>query len=118
MDVSGASAAGAYGKARNSLPSRDRHDFADAQRGFLGGPERAQFLALSPLPYIAVVPMILSPDGRDRNIGFTLGRLGAVLAVVVVVAVLSELIIRGEDGSHVGARTSPAAPSAVPAGWE
>lgn len=60
-------------------------------------------VALSPLPLIAVVLMILSPDGRGRSISFALGRVGAVLAVVVVMTVLSELITRAEGGSRVGA---------------
>lgn len=60
-------------------------------------------VALSPLPLIAVVLMILSPDGRGRSVGFALGRVGAVLAVVVVMAVLSDLITRGEGGSRIGA---------------
>ena len=60
-------------------------------------------VALSPLPLIAVVLMILSPDGRGRSILFAVGRVGAVLAVVVVMAVLSELNTRGEGGSRIGA---------------
>lgn len=60
-------------------------------------------LALSPLPLIAVVLMILSPNGRARSISFAAGRVGAVLTVAVVVAVLSELVTRGEDGTRVGA---------------
>ncbi|MGZ5372851.1 MAG: GAP family protein [Aeromicrobium sp.] len=60
-------------------------------------------IAFSPLPLVAVVLMILSPDGRGRSIGFAAGRVVAVLLVVAVVASLAELVTKGEDGSRIGA---------------
>ena len=59
--------------------------------------------AASPLPLIAVLLMILSPNGRGRSIGFAVGRVLAVLATVVVVAGLSEFATQGAGGTRVGA---------------
>lgn len=60
-------------------------------------------VAFSPLPLVAVVLMILSPDGLGRSSAFAVGRVVAVLLVVVVVASLTELITQGADGSRIGA---------------
>ena len=60
-------------------------------------------MAASPLPLIAVLLMILSPNGRGRSIGFAVGRVLAVLATVVAVAGLSELATQGAGGTRVGA---------------
>lgn len=60
-------------------------------------------MAASPLPLIAVLMMILSPKGRNRSIGFTVGRVLAVLATVVAVAGLSEFATQGAGGTRVGA---------------
>lgn len=60
-------------------------------------------LAASPLPLIAVLVMILSPDGRGRSIGFAAGRVLAVLATAVAVAGVSELVTQGAGGTPVGA---------------
>lgn len=60
-------------------------------------------MAVSPLPLIAVLLMILSPDGRGRSIGFAVGRVLAVLATVVAVAGLSDLATQGAEGTRLGA---------------
>ena len=60
-------------------------------------------LAASPLPLIAVLLMVLSPNGRGRSTGFAVGRVLGVLATVIAVAALSELITQGTGGSRVGA---------------
>ena len=60
-------------------------------------------LAASPLPLIAVLVMILSPDGRGRSIGFAVGRVLAVLATAAAVAGVSELVTQGAGGTRVGA---------------
>ena len=60
-------------------------------------------MAASPLPLIAVLVMILSPNGRGRSIGFAVGRVLAVLATVLAVAALSEFATQGSGGSRVGA---------------
>ena len=60
-------------------------------------------MAASPLPLIAVLLMILSPNGRGRSIGFAVGRVLAVLATVIAVAGLSEFATQGAGGTRVGA---------------
>jgi threonine/homoserine/homoserine lactone efflux protein len=59
-------------------------------------------LAASPLPLIAVLLMVLSPNGRGRSIGFAAGRILGVLATVAAVAALSELATRGDEGTRTG----------------
>lgn len=60
-------------------------------------------MAASPLPLIAVLLMILSPNGRGRSIGFAVGRVLAVLVTVLAVAALSDLATEGSGGTRVGA---------------
>ncbi|WP_346926999.1 GAP family protein [uncultured Arthrobacter sp.] len=60
-------------------------------------------MAASPLPLIAVLLMILSPNGRGRSIGFAVGRVLAVLATALAVAALSDAATQGSGGSRVGA---------------
>ena len=60
-------------------------------------------LAASPLPLIAVLVMILSPNGRGRSLGFAVGRVLGVLATVIAVAALSELVTQGTGGTRVSA---------------
>ena len=60
-------------------------------------------MAASPLPLIAVLLMILSPNGRGRSIAFAAGRVLAVLATVLAVAALSDVATQGSGGTRVGA---------------
>ena len=60
-------------------------------------------MAASPLPLIAVLLMILSPNGRGRSIGFAVGRVLAVLVTVLAVAALSDAATQGSGGTRVGA---------------
>ena len=60
-------------------------------------------MAASPLPLIAVLLMILSPQGRGRSICFAVGRVLAVLVAVLAVAALSDAATQGSDGTRVGA---------------
>ena len=60
-------------------------------------------MAASPLPLIAVLLMILSPNGRGRSIAFAVGRVLAVLATVLAVAALSDAATQGSGGTRVGA---------------
>ena len=60
-------------------------------------------MAASPLPLIAVLLMILSPNGRGRSIGFAVGRVLAVLVTVLAVAALSDAATQGSSGTRVGA---------------
>ncbi|HSN34707.1 MAG TPA: GAP family protein [Arthrobacter sp.] len=64
-------------------------------------------MAASPLPLIAVLVMILSPNGRNRSIGFAVGRVLAVLATVLAVAGLSEFATQGAGGTRVSAAVRP-----------
>ncbi|MGO4193171.1 GAP family protein [Arthrobacter sp. YAF17] len=60
-------------------------------------------MAASPLPLIAVLLMILSPDGRGRSLGFALGRVLAVLVTVLAVAALSDFATQASGGTRLGA---------------
>ena len=60
-------------------------------------------MAASPLPLIAVLLMILSPNGRGRSVGFAVGRVLAVLVTVLAVAALSDAATQGSGGTRVGA---------------
>ncbi len=60
-------------------------------------------MAASPLPLIAVLLIILSPNGRGRSIAFAAGRVLAVLATVLAVAALSDVATQGSGGTRVGA---------------
>ncbi|MGP4033979.1 GAP family protein [Pseudarthrobacter sp. 1C304] len=63
----------------------------------------AMGMAASPLPLIAVLLVILSPDGRGRSVAFAVGRVAAVLLTVAAVAALSDTATQGAGGSRVGA---------------
>lgn len=63
----------------------------------------AMGMAASPLPLIAVLLMILSPNGRGRSVAFAAGRVAAVLLTVVAVTALSDLATQGDGGSRMGA---------------
>ena len=63
-------------------------------------------MAASPLPLIAVLLMILSPNGRGRSLGFAVGRVLAVLVTVLAVAALSDAATQGSGGTRVGAQSS------------
>ena len=60
-------------------------------------------MAASPLPLIAVLLMILSPNGRGRSICFAVGRVLAVMVTVLAVAALSDAATQGPGGTRVGA---------------
>ena len=60
-------------------------------------------VAASPLPLIAVLLMVLSPDGRGRSSSFAAGRVLGVLAAAITVAALSELVTQASGGTRVGA---------------
>ncbi|BCW67545.1 membrane protein [Arthrobacter sp. NicSoilB4] len=60
-------------------------------------------MAASPLPLIAVLLMILSPNGRGRSIGFAVGRVLAVLVTALAAAALSDVATQGSGGTRVGA---------------
>jgi threonine/homoserine/homoserine lactone efflux protein len=60
-------------------------------------------MAASPLPLIAVLLIILSPNGRGRSTAFAAGRVFAVLATVLAVAALSDVATQGSGGTRLGA---------------
>jgi threonine/homoserine/homoserine lactone efflux protein len=49
-------------------------------------------VAVSPIPIIAAILMLLSPRARSTGVGFLLGWVGGILVAVVVFALLSSLI--------------------------
>lgn len=58
-------------------------------------------IALSPMPIIAVILMLLSVRARSNSVGFLLGWIGGVLVIVTVMTLISGLL-------HGGHRTAPA----------
>jgi hypothetical protein len=58
-------------------------------------------VALSPLPIIAVLMLLLAPAGTSGGVGFLTGRLAALLAATLVFAALSGLL----DGDSGGQET-------------
>jgi threonine/homoserine/homoserine lactone efflux protein len=59
----------------------------------------AMGVALSPFPVVAVILMLLSEQGRNKGLGFMLGWIAGLTAMVGVVLVLAELVGIEEDGS-------------------
>jgi threonine/homoserine/homoserine lactone efflux protein len=60
-------------------------------------------VAASPLPLIAVLLMVLSPDGRGRSTAFAAGRVLGVLTAVLAVAAVSEFVTQASGGTRAGA---------------
>ena len=58
-------------------------------------------LALSPFPIIAVLLVLLSPEGRAAGLAFLAGRVLGVAAVMGVAAALSDMLARSEEASPV-----------------
>ena len=54
-------------------------------------------VALSPLPIIAVVLVLLSPSGRPAGLAFLAGRVLGVALIVLLVSAISDLLERSED---------------------
>jgi threonine/homoserine/homoserine lactone efflux protein len=59
----------------------------------------AMGVALSPFPVVAVILMLLSEQGRNKGLGFMLGWIAGLTAMVGVVLVLAELVGIEEDRS-------------------
>jgi hypothetical protein len=57
-------------------------------------------VALSPLPIIAVLMLLLAPAGTSGGVGFLAGRLAALLAATLVFAALSGLLDRDSSGQE------------------
>jgi threonine/homoserine/homoserine lactone efflux protein len=56
-------------------------------------------IAISPIPIIATILMLLSPKAKSTSAGFLLGWLIGIVAAVVVFTLLSALIPRAEPGA-------------------
>ena len=54
-------------------------------------------VAVSPIPIIAAILMLLSPRARSTSLGFLLGWLVGIIAAVVVFTLLGSLIATGDD---------------------
>jgi len=55
-------------------------------------------VAISPLPIIAAILMLLSARARSTSLGFLLGWLAGIIVAVVVFTLLGSLIEPGDDG--------------------
>ena len=55
-------------------------------------------VAISPIPVIAVILMLLSPRARGTGVGFLIGWMLGIAAAVVVFTVLSAVLPHGDDG--------------------
>ena len=55
-------------------------------------------VAVSPIPIIAAILMLLSPRARSTGVAFLLGWVGGILVAVVLFALLSSLIPSGDTG--------------------
>jgi len=77
-------------------------------------------VALSPIPIIAVVLVLLSPAGRPAGLAFLAGRVLGVALIVVLVAAISDLIERSDDASPAVAvaRVLVGVALVVLAGWK
>jgi hypothetical protein len=60
-------------------------------------------IAISPIPIIAAILMLLSPKARATSVGFLLGWILGIIVAVVVFTLLSSLIPAASDGSKPGA---------------
>ncbi|GGF12167.1 GAP family protein [Subtercola lobariae] len=56
-------------------------------------------IAISPIPIIAAILMLLSPKARGTSLGFLLGWVLGIIVAVVVFTLLSSLIPASSDGS-------------------
>jgi threonine/homoserine/homoserine lactone efflux protein len=60
-------------------------------------------IAISPIPIIAVILMLLSPRAKDTSVGFMIGwLLGIVIAIIVFTLLSSVIPQHSEGGSPVG----------------
>lgn len=63
-------------------------------------------IAISPIPIIGVILMLLSPNARARSVGFLLGWIvGIVTAVVVFTVISTSMPEPGADGSNSSSAT-------------
>jgi hypothetical protein len=60
-------------------------------------------IAISPIPIIAAILMLLSPKARATSVGFLVGWILGIVVAVVVFTLLSSLIPAASDGSKPGA---------------
>lgn len=56
-------------------------------------------IAISPIPIIATILMLLSPEARSTSLGFLLGWLGGIIVAVVVFTLLSAIIPSEQSGA-------------------
>lgn len=57
-------------------------------------------IAISPIPIIAAILMLLSPKARSTSVGFLAGWLAGILATVVVVSLLASVIPQGDPDAQ------------------
>ncbi|HKN42879.1 MAG TPA: GAP family protein, partial [Propionibacteriaceae bacterium] len=55
-------------------------------------------IAISPIPIIAVILMLLSPRAKGTSVGFMIGWLAGIVVAIVVFTLLSSVIPQDSDG--------------------
>src|SRR5512132_1135727 len=61
-------------------------------------------IAISPIPIIAVILMLLSPHAKGASVGFMIGWIAGVVVAIVLFTLLSSVIPKGTGGpSPIGA---------------
>lgn len=60
-------------------------------------------VAISPIPIIAAILMLLSPKARATSVGFMIGWLAGIVVAVLVFIALSSVIAQSDDGSSTTA---------------
>ena len=61
-------------------------------------------IAISPIPIIAVILMLLSPHAKGTSVGFMIGWLAGSVVAIVLFTLLSSVISKGTGGpSPIGA---------------
>src|ERR1700712_1453764 len=62
-------------------------------------------IAISPIPIIAAILMLLSPKARGTSVGFLIGWVLGIVVAVVVFTLLASVIPPASDGSNPQAGT-------------
>ncbi|WP_313815473.1 GAP family protein [Citricoccus sp.] len=57
-------------------------------------------IAVSPIPIIAVILMLMSPRARSTAVGFLTGWLGGIIVAATVFTLLSSFLPEGDDGAR------------------
>jgi hypothetical protein len=61
-------------------------------------------IAISPIPIIAVILMLLSPRAKGTSLGFMIGWIAGIVVAIVVFTLLSSVIPQDKGGRRVAGR--------------